>query len=94
MSEREIVIWPSYLDQRVSRAKGRRIPRKLSVKSPKLEEIAKALRTLGIEHLIEKEKAYPKRWWSDKGRILVEKSESKGELLRAVAIKIREMRGI
>ncbi|MHC1595799.1 MAG: signal recognition particle protein Srp19 [Candidatus Syntropharchaeales archaeon] len=94
MSKKETVIWPTYLDKKVSRSGGRRIPRKISVKSPKLEEIAKALRKLGIEPMIEKEKAYPRRWWGEKGRILIEKPESKEKLLREVATKIREMRGV
>ena len=92
MSEKGIVIWPAYLDRRISRKKGRRIPRKLSLKSPRLDEIAKALRVLGLEPKIEGDKAYPKKWWGEKGRVVVEKVISKDELLREVAVKIQEIR--
>ena len=93
MSGKGIVIWPTYLDKKVSRSGGRRIPRRISVKSPKLDEIAKALRKLGLEVEIEPDKAYPKRWWDEKGRILVRKVKSKDALLREIALKIKEMRG-
>jgi signal recognition particle subunit SRP19 len=93
MSGKGIVIWPTYLDKRVSRGRGRRIPRKIAVKSPKPDEIVKALRKLGLEVDVEPDKAYPKRWWDEKGRIIVKKVKSKDALLREVALTIKEMRG-
>ncbi|HEC56938.1 MAG TPA: signal recognition particle protein Srp19 [Candidatus Syntrophoarchaeum butanivorans] len=92
MSDKRVVIWPTYLDKRASRKEGRRVPRRLSVKSPKLDEIRKALEKLGFEPEIESDKAYPRRWWEGGGRITVQNVNSKGELLRAVAMKIKEMR--
>jgi signal recognition particle subunit SRP19 len=83
------VLWPSYFDQRRTRMKGRRVPKNLAVEKPTLEAISKAVKALGIEPIIVKEKGYPGNWCEKEGMIRVPKSMSKTELIRKVAEKIK-----
>lgn len=89
---KKMVIWPAYLAAGKSKREGRVVARKLAVKSPKVEEIGTVARTLNLEPEVEKEKAYPKAHWDKSGRVLVTKSGSKGEIVRAIAHGIKELR--
>ena len=87
-----MVIWPAYLAAGKSKREGRLVARKHAVKSPKVEEIGTVARTLNLEPEVEKEKAYPKAHWDKSGRVLVTKRGSKGEIVRAIAHGIKELR--
>ncbi len=87
------VIWPAYIDKGNSRSGGRIISRKRSVTSPELKEIDRAAKELGLNPVVEKDKAYPKSWWEVKGRVLVDKKGVKSGIARDIARKIGEMRG-
>ncbi len=89
---RKIVIYPEYLDSKKSRSEGRRIPLKQAVPNPTLEEIARAAEELGLNPIIEEEKAYPRDWWGRRGRVIVDKSGSKLETLRRIAEQIKSKR--
>ena len=86
-----IVVWLSNIDSAKTRSKGRKIPLKDAVKSPKLKELVEAAKELGILVEVE-EKKYPKNWWQERSRILVLKTKRKIELLRELASKIKEIR--
>jgi signal recognition particle subunit SRP19 len=88
----KFVIWPDYIDKANSRSKGRIISRKLSVTSPELKEIEQAARELGLNPVVEKDKAYPKSWWEVSGRVLVDKKGPKSEIARMIAKKIGQKR--
>lgn len=88
---KRVVIWPSYLDSSLSRSGGRRLPLKDSVRNPRVDEIIAAARILGLNPVVER-KGYPRRWWSDKARVVVNKVRSKRETLRLIAKTIRELR--
>jgi len=87
------VIWPAYIDKANSRSSGRIISKKLSIVSPELKEIVYAAKELGINPVIESDKAYPKSWWEVSGRVLVDKKGAKSEIARQIAKKIRQKRG-
>lgn len=87
------MIWPAYIDKGNSRNGGRIISRKLSVTSPELREIEAAAKELGINPIVEPDKAYPKSWWEVSGRVLVDKKGTKSEIVRQIARKIRQKRG-
>jgi len=87
-----IVIWPIYFNSKSSRSKGRRIASRLAIEEPTLEELIEAIRKLNLEYIIEKDKVHPRSWWKDKGRILVTKQNKKSELLKKIAIKLKEIR--
>ena len=93
MKERKtIVIWPIYFNSKVSRSKGRRITSRLAIEEPTLEELIEAIRKLNLGYIIEKDKVHPRLWWKDKGRILVTKQSKKSEILKEIAIKLKEIR--
>ncbi|MCE4619545.1 MAG: signal recognition particle protein Srp19 [Desulfurococcales archaeon] len=87
-----IVLYPAYLDKRLPRRLGRRVPRDLAVLSPRLEEIAAAAEELGLDPIIEEDKAYPRAWFRSKGRVIVLRKYSKQETLRMIASRIVELR--
>jgi len=85
------VLYPSYFDIRLSRSKGRRVPKQLAVKNPNLDELIKAASPLG-EVLVEREKARPSRWYRREGRILIKYEGSKEDLLKKVGQNLRRLR--
>ncbi len=87
-----VVIWPSNIDSTKSRRKGRKIPLKDAIKSPKKEELVEAARELGILVNFEEDKKYPKNWFSETGRLIVRKVQGKTETLKKIARKIAEIR--
>ena len=86
--ETAIAIWPEYFDLRRTRAQGRRVSKALAVLNPTTEGIAKALAAMGANFKIDEDKAYPGNWHRHKGRVLVENSMPKTELLRRIAEKM------
>ncbi len=86
------VLWPVYFDIHAKRSGGRRIPKNLAVENPKIEEIARAVKNLGIEYEVEYESRYPALWWRESGRILVKTRMKKEELLKKVAEIIKNNR--
>lgn len=85
----KIVIYPAYFDMDRSKREGRRVPKSLAWKNPSLEEVRDACEKLSLDPVVE-EKSYPKCWWV-KGRVLVDKKDSKGKLLRMIAEKVKEI---
>ncbi|MCS7385906.1 MAG: signal recognition particle protein Srp19 [archaeon GB-1867-005] len=88
----KVVVWPIYFNSKVSRSYGRKVPLSLSVEDPKLEEVVEAARKAGFNPITEVDKAYPKMWWKEKGRILVEKRASKTKILKEIALALKEIR--
>ena len=87
-----ITIWPQYLDKNLSLKEGRKISKEDCVKDPKLSEIEKALKRLGLKYNVQKERSYPGKWYEKSGRVLVEWDKTKLELIREVSLKIKEIR--
>jgi signal recognition particle subunit SRP19 len=85
------VIYPVYLDRNKSRREGRRLPKDTAIRSPTIKEIEKAVQQLGLECRRE-EKSYPRSWWEQSGRLLVEKKMGKRELLKKIALVISKER--
>lgn len=89
----KLIIWPAYLDASKSRAEGRIISAKDSVKSPVLREIEKASLELNLNPLVETDKAYPKSWWVKSGRVSVDKKGPKSVMVKQIAQVINKTRG-
>ncbi len=89
---KKIVVWPVNLAAGRTRGKGRIVPARLGLKSPKLEEIEEAARALNLEPIVEADKAYPKTHWNKSGRVLVNKVGRKGAIIRELAERIKELR--
>lgn len=89
---RRQVLWPAYFDTRLTRRKGRRVPKRLAVDSPTVEEILAAAHRCGFKALIEGEKAHPSQWWKAAGRVLLEKERRKEEVLALIASEMKRTR--
>ncbi|MDJ1420988.1 MAG: signal recognition particle protein Srp19 [Candidatus Methanoperedens sp.] len=89
----KLIIWPVYLDATKSRAEGRILPMKESIKSPTLKEIEKAAAELNLGPVVETDKAYPKSWWTTGGRVLVDKKGPKSITVKQIAQRINKTRG-
>jgi len=87
-----LVIWPVYLDASRSRSEGRIIARGAAVRTPELGEIEQAALELGLNPLVEADKAYPKSWWEVSGRVLVDKKGPKSRTARMLAERIKRRR--
>lgn len=87
-----ITIWPQYLNKDLSLSEGRKISIEESVKNPSINEIERALKRLGFTYNLEKDKAYPGKWYEKSGRVLVEWEGTKLDLIREVSLKIKELR--
>jgi signal recognition particle subunit SRP19 len=89
--EKAIVLWPSYFDSRVGRDSGRRVPRKDAVEAPTAHMIFDAVKALGLDCVLELEKSFPRYWHRHEGRVLVEHTMKKRELVGRVAAKLKTM---
>ncbi len=85
--EKFIVLYPEYFNSKYTRAEGRKVSRKLAKKSPTVDEIEKAARSLGFNPIVEKDKSYPRFWHKKRGRVLIEKKKKmkKTDLLKDIA---------
>lgn len=88
---KRVVIWPHNIDCTVSRRSGRKLSLKECVSKPKIEEIIKAAENLGLSPIRE-EKSHPKRWFAEKGRVIVLKKTNKLETLKNIASEIKKQR--
>ncbi|MFQ6136872.1 MAG: signal recognition particle protein Srp19 [Candidatus Hydrothermarchaeales archaeon] len=88
----KLVIWPANMDSERSRKMGRKIAKKFAVQDPAIAEIEKAARGLGLNPIVEKEKAYPREWWKKGGRVKVDRSKPKGIMLKELAKSIQRLK--
>ncbi len=80
------------MNKSLSLKEGRKIAKEDCVKDPSINEIEKALKRLGLKYELEKERAYPGKWYEKSGRALVEWDKTKLELIREISLKIKEIR--
>jgi signal recognition particle subunit SRP19 len=86
--ENKYVIYPLYFDSAVSRLNGRKVAKKYAVEKPSLENIAKAIQSLKLKPIIEKDGIHSSTPWKKEGRILVEKKGPKTKLLIQIANRL------
>ncbi len=79
-----MIIWPSYIDKNKSRREGRRVPKNLAVENPSLKEIENALKKLGLDPIIHREKRYPRQHWEICGCVEVDYKGNKLKLLKEI----------
>lgn len=85
------VLWPEYFDAKRSRDQGRKVRKNLAVADPTVELITKAVEKLGLEYKVEMERSYPSNWHGHKGRILVQKTMKKSQLLAKVGQELSKI---
>ena len=88
--DKKLVIYPEYFDSTLSVKDGRKVPKKYAVPSPKLEDITKAAKLVGLKPIVEENSAYPGKWWKKSGRILVPKKYKKRKILLKMASKLKK----
>ena len=89
----ENVIWPAYFDAELTRKQGRRVPAELAVASPEVEEIAQAVQQVGYDAVVERDVAYPRENYTERGRVLVKDADdAKNDVVQAVAAYVSTMR--
>lgn len=84
-----VVVWPQYINSKLTINEGRKIPKESAVPDPSVNEIAKALKKLKYDFEIEKDKSYPGKWFEKSGRVLVDSEENKITLLKEIASKMK-----
>jgi signal recognition particle subunit SRP19 len=87
--EKAVVLWPSYFDSKVSLREGRKVPRSEATEAPTAQMIYEAVKALGLDCILELEKSYPRFWYRREGRVLVEPTMTKPELMSKVAAKLK-----
>lgn len=79
------VVYPEYFDKNLTMRLGRRVPLKLAYDEPKAKRVALAAQKAGYEVFLDLKKHYSRTWYASRGRVLIGKSGSKEEQLRAIA---------
>ena len=90
--QNKIFLWGVYFDANKTRNEGRRVPKNLAVSSPKLEELQRAAKRLGLQPEILSDAAHPSSPWRKTGLIIIPKKESKGKTLTKVAKELSSLR--
>lgn len=83
--QNKIVLWPAYFDSAKTRGEGRKIPKDLTVSSPKISELKEAVEKLRLEHELVSDAGYPKTPWLKTGMLLVAKKGTKNSIIRKIA---------
>ena len=87
----KMVLWAQYFDVELTQSEGRRVPKKLALQSPKIEEIQRTARGLGYDAIIDPDVAYPRHWWKKTGRVIIDGAKKpKSKVILEVAKSIKE----
>jgi signal recognition particle subunit SRP19 len=90
--QNKIFLWSVYFDANKTRTDGRRVPKKLAVSAPKLEEIQIAAKRLGLQPVTVSDAAHPSSPWRRTGLLVIPKKESKGKVLKKIAEELSNLR--
>ena len=90
--QNKIFLWPVYFDANKTRADGRRVPKKLAVSAPKLEELQIAAKRLDLQPEVVSDAAHPSSPWQRTGLLVVPKKEPKSKTLKRIAEELSSLR--
>lgn len=90
--QNKIFLWSIYFDANKTRTEGRRVPKKLAVSTPKVEELQIAAKRLGLQPEIVSDAAHPSSPWRRTGLLIIPKKESKGKTLNKIAKELLNLR--
>jgi signal recognition particle subunit SRP19 len=88
------IIWPIYFDSSKTRKEGRRVPKNLTVQSPKVMELKEAADKLGLQNQVNLEAHFPKMPWVKSGMLLVEKKEAKEKIIQQIAKQLVKIKSV
>jgi signal recognition particle subunit SRP19 len=89
------IIWLDYFNKNLSRKKGRKIGKNISVYDPTMQELIDASKTLELdlsEENINNQARYPRRSFVKSGYIMISKKEKKSTVVNQIAKKMIERR--
>ena len=88
-----LIFWPQYFDLKRSRGEGRRLSKNLAIEKVSANDISKAATNLGYKTEIEANLRYPRTWYDDPGRVLIDaKGKKKSKVLLEIAKELRKLR--
>lgn len=90
--QNKIVLWSVYFDSTKTRNEGRKVSKKLSVPSPKLEELDIAAKKLGFQPTTVFDAAHPSTSYKKSGLLILSKTESKGRIIKKIARELSNLR--
>ena len=89
------IIWLDYFNRNLTRKKGRKVSRDISIFDPTMEELMDATKVLGLkvpEDNINLRARYPRRSFVKSGYLMISKLEKKSQILNKIAKKMRDNR--
>jgi signal recognition particle subunit SEC65 len=88
--EKYFILYPHYLDRKLSRTLGRRVPHSLAVDFPSEEQVTSALRSMNLKFEIHEDVAYPKMPTKKSFRVLIFTQSKKQGTIKLIASKLKE----
>jgi len=89
------IIWLDYFNKNLSRKKGRKVEKNISVYDPTIQELIGASKSLELEisdENINNQARYPRRSFVKSGYVMISKSKNKSTIVNQIAKKIIETR--
>jgi signal recognition particle subunit SRP19 len=88
-----LIVWPAYLDSKLSRSEGRRIPANLAAPDVTASILKKAADMRGLESEIEEGKRYPRQGFDRGGYLVIQNHQGhkKGRMLLMLAKGVRKV---
>lgn len=89
------IVWLDYFNKNLSRKKGRKVSKNISVYDPTMQELIGASKTLELdfsEEDINNQARYPRRAFVKSGYIMISKSDKKSSVINQIAKEMIEAR--
>jgi signal recognition particle subunit SRP19 len=89
------IIWLDYFNKNLSRKKGRKVSKNISVYDPTMQELIGASKTLELDFLeedINNQARYPRRAFVKSGYIMILKKDKKSSVINQIAKEMIEAR--
>ena len=90
--QNKVLLWSIYFDATKTRREGRRVPKRFAVASPKVEELQRAAKKLGLQPETVSDVAHPSSPWLRTGLLVIPKREPKGKTLKNIARELLNLR--
>jgi signal recognition particle subunit SRP19 len=89
------IVWLDYFNKNLSRKKGRKVSKNISVYDPTMQELIGASKTLDLdfsEEEINNQARYPRRAFVKSGYIMISKRDKKSSVINQIAKEMIEAR--
>lgn len=89
------IVWLDYFNKNLSRKKGRKVSKNISVYDPTMQELIGASKTLEfdfVEENINNQARYPRRAFVKSGYIMISKRDKKSSVINQIAKEMIEAR--